>query len=171
MAGLEILDAKYGAVGSTKDKKSVTENVKQKISADKQSVSFVVSTTNLGIQDPAPGNPKEMDIQYALDGIQYNEKIRDGNTFAAKLKEPAPRSPAGYLLMLYGAIFKNVVSSAALCINVAGIVMAYNLGWYFGFGVLWAIIAVIFPFAAFWLIPFIVIIARAAGGVDFVTLY
>jgi len=171
MAGLEILDAKYGAVGSTKDKISVTENVKQKISTDKQGISFTVSTTNLSVKDPSPGSPKELVINYALNGVEHTETIRDGNTFAAKLPELVPTTPTGYMLMLYGSIFKNIVSATALFINVAGITMAYNLGWYYGYGIMWVLMSIIFPFAPFWLIPTIIIVARAFQGADFISPY
>ena len=168
MAGLEILDARYGAVGSNADMKDVTEKVKNKISSDKQTISFVVSSTNLGIEDPSVGNPKEMKVKYAMNGDQRSEVIRDGNTFALKLPQTGPTTPIGYAMTFYGIIFKNVLTAVMIFLNVFGIAMAYNLGWYFGVGIVWALISIIFPYASFWMIPVIVILARAFSGIDFI---
>ena len=168
MAGLEILDARYGAVGADKDKTDVTKNVNSKISADKQSITFIVSSTNLAIVDPAVGSPKEMKIRYAINGAERSETILDGNTFAAQVPQKAPTTLSGVTALLYLAIWQNMISAVSLFIMVFGGSVAYSLGWYFGNGILWGIVSVLFPYASFWLIPVIVILARAFSPVNFI---
>ena len=168
MAGLEILDVRYGAVGTKKDKKDVTANVKNKISADKLTLSFVVSPTNLSVVDPSPGQQKEMEIRYAMNGKEYNELKKDGETFMAQVPQPAPKTLSGFTASLYIAIWQNMLSAVSLFIMVFGGSVGYSLGWYFGNGILWVIVSVLFPYASFWLIPFFVILARAFSPVDFI---
>jgi hypothetical protein len=168
MAGLEILDARYGAVGSDKDKKDVTSNVRAKISSDKQSVSFTVSFTNLAITDPAVGNPKEMKVRYAINGAERSETILDGNTFAVQVPQEPPKTLSGLTALLYLAIWQNMLSAVSLFIMVFGGSVAYSLGWYFGNGIVWGIVSILFPYASFWLIPVFVILARAFSPVNFI---
>ena len=168
MAGLEILDARYGAVGSDKDKKDVTNTVKSKISADKLTLSILVSPTNLSIPDPSPGSQKEMNIRYAINGTEYSEIKKDGDTFMAQVPQPAPKTLSGFTALLYLAIWQNMLSAVSLFIMVFGGSVAYSLGWYFGNGIVWVIVSVLFPYASFWLIPFIVIFARAFSPVNFI---
>jgi hypothetical protein len=61
-----------------------------------------------------------------------------------------------------------MLSAVSLFIMVFGGSVGYSLGWYFGNGILWVIVSVLFPYASFWLIPFFVILARAFSPVDFI---
>jgi len=166
---LEILSAKYGAVGSEKDMKDVLPQVIQKISADKISISFIVSSTELGLaEDPAPGSPKELVVKYALNGKENTEHVKDGNTFAAKVAEEPKLTYTGFTVSLYASIWQNLAGSIVLFFQVFSVGLAYGLGSYFGNGIVWAIVSVLFPYAAFWLIAAIVIIKRALSSADFI---
>lgn len=165
---LEILSAKYGRVGSEKDMVDVIEKVTQKISADKVSISFNVSSTDLGIPDPSPGNPKELIVKYALDGQENTEHIKDGNTFAAQKKEDPPLTYSGFVASLYAAIWWSLAGAVVLFIQVFSVGLAFGLGFYFGNSFVWALVSILFPYASFWLIAAIVMIRRALSQVDFI---
>ena len=168
---IEILSAFYGADGNDKDLKDVTENVKQKLSSDRQSISFNVSSSQLGVEDPSPGNPKVLVVRYSIDGAETMDRIKDGASFNAKVPEPAPYTSAGFLVSFYAALWKNIAGATAMFVNVLGAAFAYELGRYFGNGIAWVLLHLLFPYAAFWMIPVIVILARALSSTDFVTPY
>jgi len=166
---LEILSAKYGAVGSERDMKDVLPKVIEKISSDKMAISFLVSFTELGLaDDPAPGSPKELVVKYALNGQENTEHVKDGNTFSAKVAEPAQLTYAGFIASLYSSIWSNIAGAVVLFLQVFSVGLAYSLGSYFGNGIVWAIVSVLFPYASFWLIAAIVIIRRALSSADFI---
>ena len=166
---LEILSAKYGAVGSDKDMKDVLQKVIEKISADKVAISFLVSSTELGLaDDPAPGSQKELVVKYALNGQENTEHVKDGSTFSAKVPETPKLTYAGFIASLYGSIWSNMAGAVILFIQVFSVGLAYGLGTYFGNGIVWAIVSVLFPYASFWIIAASVMVRRAISSADFI---
>jgi hypothetical protein len=166
---LEIISASYGADGNDKDLKDVTDNVKKKLSSDRQSISFNVSSSQLGVEDPAPGNPKVLVVKYSLNGVETMDRIKDGDSLNAKVPEPSQYTSAGFLAAFYAALWKNLAGATAMFVNVLGAAFAYELGRYFGNGIVWVLMHLLFPYAAFWMIPIIVVLGRAISGTDFVT--
>jgi hypothetical protein len=166
---IQILSAFYGADGNDKDLKDVTDKVKKKISTDKQSISFNVSSSQIGVEDPAPGNPKVLVVKYTINGIETSDRIKDGDSFNAKVPEPAPYTSVGFLTAFYAALWKNLAGATAMFLNVLGASFAYELGRYFGNGIAWVLVHFLFPYAAYWMIPIIVVLGRAISGTDFVT--
>ena len=165
---LEVLDARYGGDGSEKDLIDVTDLVKKKISSDRMSISFVVSPNNIGIADPAPGQKKVLIVRYALNSQENSERVRDGDTFAVSVPQPKKKTPSQHLSTFYAALWLNFAGALTWFLQVAGFAFAWELGKYFGNSYLWIIVNILFPYASYWLIPVIIIIARAIGGVDFI---
>jgi hypothetical protein len=166
---IEILSASYGADGNDKDLKDVTDKVKKKLSSDRQSISFNVSSSQIGVEDPAPGNPKVLVVKYSINGVETLDRIKDGDSLNAKVPEPAPYTSVGFLAAFYAALWKNLAGATAMFLNVLGASFAYELGRYFGMGIAWVLLHLLFPYAAYWMIPVIVILARAISGTDFVS--
>ncbi len=164
----EILDARYGADGSEKDLIDVTDLVKKKISSDRTSISMVVSPNNIGIADPSPGQKKVMVVRYAVNSQEQSERVRDGDTFAVSVPQPTKKTPSQHLSTFYAALWLNFAGALTWFLQVMGFAFAWELGKYFGNSYLWIIVNILFPYASYWLIPAIVIVARAIGGVDFI---
>ena len=162
----EILDARYGPDGSDKDLKDVTDLVKQKVSSDRQSISFTVSPSNIGISDPAPGNKKVLLVRYSLNSQEHSDRVKDGDTFAVSVPKEAPKTPSQYISSFYGALWSNFAGALSWFITAAGFAFAWELGRYFGNSYVWIIIAIIVPNASYWLIPVVVLLTRAVGGED-----
>ncbi len=165
---LEVLDVRYGADGSDKDLLDVTDLVRKKISTDRKTLTFVVSPSNIGVADPAAGQKKIMLIKYKLSGQEHSERVRDGDTFAVTVPEPTKKTPSQYLAVFYSALWSNFAGALTWFLQVMGFAFGWQLGKYFGNSYVWTILNILFPYASFWLIPAIVIIARAIGGADFI---
>ena len=164
----EIISAFYGPVGSTKDKVNVAENVRQRISSDKKGISMIVSPSSIGVKDPLPGNPKELDVRYSINGEQRSETLRDGSTFNAKVPEGGPKSATGQAISLYGIMWSQAVSALFVFLAVFSIGLAFNLGWYVLNPIIWVVIAIVVPYASFWAIPVVLILMRIFSSQDFI---
>jgi hypothetical protein len=164
----EIISAFYGPIGSTKDKLDVSEKVRARISTDKKAISLIVSPSSIGVEDKSPGNPKELEVRYSMNGEQRSEKIRDGSTFSAKVPEPTPQTATGQALSLYGTIWSQALSALFVFLAVFSIGLAFNLGFYVLNPILWVVIAIIVPYASFWAIPVILILMRIFTSQDFI---
>ena len=70
--------------------------------------------------------------------------------------------------MFYAALWSNFAGALTWFLQVMGFAFGWQLGKYFGNSYVWTILNILFPYASFWLIPAIVIIARAIGGADFI---
>lgn len=165
---LEVLDARYGANGSDKDMKDVTSQVRNKISSDKSSIAFTVSPTNIGLPDPAPGNPKVLNVRYSINGQETSEAILDGNTFAVSVPSAPWTGPFDILLTIQGLIWKNATSGILTFLYVASIALGYELGFLIGGSLLWAIISVLFPYGSYYITASGIILLRALLGVNFI---
>ena len=165
---LEIIEAKYGAVGVDKDKVDVTDNLKRIRSPDKQSISVVVGPTGIGVKDPSEGNPKELKVKYTINADESSETIKDGFTFAAAVPQKVPKSYAAFTTELYAAIWSNMAGAVMLFISVLSVGLAFGLGVYVGNPVVWLIVAILFPYGSYWLILFIIVIMRVLSPEDFI---
>jgi hypothetical protein len=82
--GLTINSATYGAGSSTVD---VTSSVSQKV---KDGVlNFTVSTSTFGIDDPAPGQLKTLDLSYTVNGGNSNSISKKENDLVSVRAPPA----------------------------------------------------------------------------------
>ena len=163
---LEITSARYGAVGVEKDKKDITANVKRLVSSDKRSISVVVGPSALQVDDPSPGNPKELSVHYSVDGDEHTDTIRDGFTFSAAVPEKLPQSWASFTAGLYGAVWKNMWGAFVLFAAIFSIGLAFGLGSYLGNPIVWLLVALLFPYASFWLILGVVVLIRVMSPTD-----
>lgn len=165
---LDILDAKYGALGVDKDKVDVTANVKRIVSSDKQSISVVVGPTGLSVKDPSAGNPKELVVKYNINGDEHTDTVRDGFTFAAAVPQKVPQTYAQFTAGLYGSLWSNMAGAVVLFISVFSVGLAFGLGSYVGNPFVWLIVAILFPYGSFWLILAIIVIMRVLSPQDFI---
>lgn len=83
--GLKISQAKYGYVGNWTD---VTEAVQAQVSNG--AINMKVGFKAVGIPDPNPSKPKELQVQYTLNGGKNASSYKDGDTF--KLSAPTTAS-------------------------------------------------------------------------------
>lgn len=164
----EIISAFYGPVGSTKDKVNVTEKVRERISSDKKGISMIVSPSSIGVEDKTPATPKELDVRYSINGEQRSETLRDGSTLNAKVPEAAPTSTTGKAASLYGTLWSQFISALFIFLAVFSIGLAFNLGSYLWNPIVWTVIALVVPYASFWIIPVILIIIRIFSSQDFI---
>lgn len=164
----EVISAFYGPVGSTKGKIDVTEKVRQRISADKKGISMLVSSSSIGVEDKSPGDPKELDVRYSINGEERSETLRDGSTFNAKVPEAAPQSTTGQAVSLYGTIWSQAISALFVFLAVFSIGLAFNLGSYVLNPIVWVVVAIVLPYASFWAIPVVLILMRIFSSQDFV---
>jgi hypothetical protein len=165
---LDIIDAKYGALGVDKDKVDVTDNVKRIVSSDKQSISVVVGPTGLGVKDPSAGNPKELVVKYNMNGDEHTETVKDGFTFAAAVPQKVPQTYAQFTAGVYSSFWSNMAGAVVLFISVFSVGLAFGLGSYVGNPFVWLIVAILFPYGSFWLILAIIVIMRALSAQDFI---
>lgn len=164
----EILSAFYGPVGSTKGKVNVTEQVRQRISSDKKGISMLVSPSSIGVKDASPGTPKELDVRYSINGEERSETLRDGSTLTAKVPEAPPQSATGEAFSLYGTIWSQAFSALFVFLAVFSIGLAFNLGSYVLNPIVWVVVALVVPYASFWVIPVVLIIMRIFSSQDFI---
>jgi len=165
---LDIISAKYGAVGVEKDKVDVTDNLQRVRSPDKQSISVVVGPTGMGVKDPSAGNPKELTVKYNINGNESSETIKDGFTFAAAVPQKVPQSYAAFTASLYSSIWSNMAGAIVLFLSVFSVGLAFGLGVYVGNPIVWLIVAILFPYGSFWLILGIVVIMRMFSSEDII---
>mgnify|MGYP006898275000 CR=1 FL=1 len=165
---LEVLSAFYGPIGNTKQKTDVTAQVRQRISADKQGISLLVSPSGIGVTDKNPGTPKELTVRYSINGQEMTETFRDGNTFSANVPGPAPKSITRQALSLYGMVWSQAFSALFVFLAALSVGMAFNLGSYVLNPIVWVVVAIILPYGAFWAIPVILILMRIFSSQDFI---
>jgi hypothetical protein len=88
-SGLSITKALYGTGSNTVD---VTSTVTSKIKDGL--LSFTVSPTSLNVDDPSPGQPKQLDVTYTINGGASNTKtVKDNDVLL--IDAPPQRSASG----------------------------------------------------------------------------
>lgn len=87
--GLKITKATYGAGSKTKD---VTPVVSKSVKDG--SINLVITPDSLGIQDPAPGELKTLNVSYTInDGSVNTQSVRDNEVFM--VSAPPERNASG----------------------------------------------------------------------------
>ena len=165
---IEILSAFYGPIGNTKQKVDVTAKLRDRISADKRSITLVVGPSGIGIEDKTPGTPKELTVRYTINGQESLETLQDGITFKAKVPDPPPQSTLSLGLALYGIIWTQAAAALFVFLAAVSVGLAFNLGWYVWNPIVWVVIAIFVPYGSFWAIPLLIIIMRILTSQDFI---
>jgi hypothetical protein len=167
---VEVKTAYYGALGSSKDRVDVTAKLKSLLSADRKTLTLLVSAENIGVKDPSPGNPKELIIQYTIDNVETTETIRDGSTLMLKASEPYKQSWGGVAISSVTNVWTNVLIVIAIFLYVMSIMFAYEFGKTLFNPVIWVVAAIVLPYLSFWGIPIILILMRIFSSQDFIVL-
>jgi hypothetical protein len=165
---LEILSAFYGPIGNTKEKADVTDQIRQLVSSDKKSISVLVGSKGIGVEDKSPETPKELTVRYSIDGGEIVETLRDGKMLKATVPEPAPQTATVYALSLYGIMWRQAISALFVFLAAVSIGMAFNLGFYVLNPIVWVVVAIIVPYGSFWIIPIVLILIRIFSSQDFI---
>ena len=162
------MSAYYGPVGNIKDRIDVTQKMNELISADKKTLALIVSPTNLGVTDPSPGNPKQLDIKYTVNNEERKELVRDSSSLLIKAGDITHRTWAGFAAQLFTNLWSKSLIIVSAFLFVLSIAFAAQLGNTILNPILWIVIAVIFPYVSFWGIPIVVILMRIFSSQDFI---
>jgi hypothetical protein len=165
---IKVLTAYYGPVGNIKDRIDVTQKMNELISADKKTLALIVSPTNLGVTDPSPGNPKQLDIKYTVNNEERKELVRDSSSLLIKAGDITHRTWAGFSMQLFTNLWSKSLIVVFTFLFVLSIAFAARLGNIILNPILWIVIAVIFPYVSFWGIPIVVILMRIFSSQDFI---
>jgi len=164
---LIIVNATYGAVGSDKDLKDVTNKIRNLVSKDGSGISLIVSPENIKVKDPAPQSPKHLIVKYKFGekGDVKTDKTLDGVTWAVYVPKLVPTSGAGHTVALYAMLWKNVIAAAGMFAFVLSIAFAYSLGANgYGSWILFVAIAFMLPYMGIGGLVFIVLLHTAITG-------
>jgi len=123
-SGLTILSARYGADSTTVDVKSAVSS-----QTKDGNVSLVVSPSALNVDDPVPGQPKTLTVEYSINnGSSNTTSVKDGDYL--KIDAPPERSASGLQIVKaeYGyqgnfedvtSAIQNYVSNGSISITVS----------------------------------------------------
>jgi hypothetical protein len=167
---IKVVSAYYGPVGNIKDRIDVTQKLNELISADKKTLALIVSPTNLGVTDPSPGNPKQLDIKYTVNNEERKELVRDSSSLLIKAGDITHRTWAGFAMQLFTNLWSKSLIVVSAFLFVLSIAFASQLGNTILNPILWIVIAIIFPYVSFWGIPIVVILMRIFSSQDFIVI-
>lgn len=167
---IEILSARYGLVGSSSDKMDVTEKIKKLLSSDGQTLVLMVSSSSIGVTDPSPSNPKELNVTYSVDGTERSETIPDASTLIIKSQEPAPVNSVWFAISSVGNLWYQALFIVAVFLYIMSVAFAFEFGRTLFNPLLWIVIALLLPYVSFWAIPVIIILLRLFSSQDFILL-
>lgn len=164
---LKIVSAMYGAVGSDRDLKDVTSNIRALVSSDSSGISIIVSPETIKIPDPAPQSQKQLIVKYKFGEKGDPKKIitLDGATLSLYASSLPPTSGVGNTAAFYAMIWKNVMFAAGMFGFVLSIAFAYSLGANgYGSWILFVGIAFMMPYMGLGGIVFVVLLHTAITG-------
>jgi hypothetical protein len=167
---IKVVTAFYGPVGNIKDRIDVTQKMNELISADKKTLALIVSPTNLGVTDPSPGNPKELDIKYTVNNEERKELVRDSSSLLIKAGDITHRTWAGFAVSSFAGAWRGMLIVVCVFLYVMSIAFASQLGRTIFNPILWIVIALMFPYVSFWGIPIVVILMRIFSSQDFIVI-
>jgi hypothetical protein len=167
---IKVVTAYYGPVGNIKDRIDVTQKLNELISADKKTLALIVSPTNLGVTDPSPGNPKELDIKYTVNNEERKELVRDSSSLLIKAGDITHRTWAGFAVSSFAGAWRGMLIVVCVFLYVMSIAFASQLGRTLFNPILWIVIALMFPYVSFWGIPIVVILMRIFSSQDFIVI-
>jgi len=167
---IKVVSAFYGPVGNIKDRIDVTQKMNELISADKKTLALIVSPTNLGVTDPSPGNPKELDIKYTVNNEERKELVRDSSSLLIKAGDITHRTWAGFAASSFAGAWRGMLIVVCVFLYVMSIAFASQLGRTIFNPILWIVVALMFPYVSFWGIPIVVILMRIFSSQDFIVI-
>jgi hypothetical protein len=167
---IKVVSAFYGPVGNIKDRIDVTRKMNELISADKKTLALIVSPTNLGVTDPSPGNPKELDIKYTVNNEERKELVRDSSSLLIKAGDITHRTWAGFAVSSFAGAWRGMLIVVCVFLYVMSIAFASQLGRTIFNPILWIVVALMFPYVSFWGIPIVVILMRIFSSQDFIVI-
>ena len=167
---IKVVTAYYGPVGNIKDRIDVTQKMNELISADKKTLALIVSPTNLGVTDPSPGNPKELDIKYTVNNEERKELVRDSSSLLIKAGDITHRTWAGFAVSSFAGAWRGMLIVVCVFLYVMSIAFASQLGRTIFNPILWIVVALMFPYVSFWGIPIVVILMRIFSSQDFIVI-
>jgi hypothetical protein len=167
---IKVVTAYYGQVGNTKDRIDVTQKLNDMISADKKTLALIVSPTNIGVTDPSPGNPKQLDIKYTVNNEERKELVRDSSSLLIKAGDITHRTWTGFALSSFSGAWRGMLIVACVFLYVMSIAFASQLGRTIFNPILWIVVALMFPYVSFWGIPIVVILMRIFASQDFIVI-
>lgn len=165
---IEILSAYYGQVGSTKDRMDVTSQLKGLLSSDKQTLSLIVSPVNIGVKDPAPGNPKQLDIQYTMNNDKKEQSITDGSTLLIQSTAKTPQSWTWSAISSVTNIWYQAMFVVGVFFYVMSIMFSMEFGNTFLNPIVWLLAGILLPYISFWGLPILIIVMRILSPYDFI---
>jgi hypothetical protein len=167
---IKVVTAYYGQVGNTKDRIDVTQKMNELISADKKTLALIVSPANLGVTDPSPGNPKQLDIKYTVNNEERKELVRDSSSLLIKAGDITHRTWTGFALSSFSGAWRGMLIVVCVFLYVMSIAFASQLGRTIFNPILWIVVALMFPYVSFWGIPIVVILMRIFASQDFIVI-
>jgi hypothetical protein len=167
---IKVVSAYYGPVGNIKDRIDVTQKMNELISADKKTLALIVSPTNLGVTDPSPGNPKQLDIKYTVNNEERKELVRDSSSLLIKAGDITHRTWAGFAVSSFAGAWSGMLLVVCVFLYVMSIAFASQLGRTIFNPILWIVVALMFPYVSFWGIPIVVILMRIFSSQDFIVI-
>ena len=167
---IKVVSAYYGPVGNIKDRIDVTQKMNELISADKKTLALIVSPTNLGVTDPSPGNPKQLDIKYTVNNEERKELVRDSSSLLIKAGDITHRTWAGFAVSSFAGAWRGMLIVVCVFLYVMSIAFASQLGRTIFNPILWIVVALMFPYVSFWGIPIVVILMRIFSSQDFIVI-
>jgi hypothetical protein len=123
--GLQITKAMYGYAGNYAD---VTNAVQDQVANG--SISLKVGFKAVGIPDPNPNKPKDLQVEYTINGAKGSQNVADGTTFS--LSAPplvgSQKKPLDQGMELIGGITNAVWLFVKLTLFFSLILLSWTFG-------------------------------------------
>ena len=165
--GLQIIKAEYGYAGNYTD---VTSAIQTHVRNG--SINIKVGPSTAGIPDPNPNKQKNLQVDYSLNGAKNSQSFNDGQTFqlsAPPEEQASNQSPSQHVFSIGWIAYKGISYFIAMFLYTLSIYTCYDLSVPTGFpGLVLGGIGVVFPFIAFWGLPFIMFFRRLIYTTDLV---
>lgn len=149
-SGLQIKKAVYGYRGNYTD---VTNAVQDMVKNG--SINMVVGFKQVGIPDPNPQKPKELEVDYTINGAPSSKIISDGKTFAISAPPVADStSPKDSGIAIVGSIWNAIWLFIKVFLFASLLILSWKVGQQYNQGA--AVMLVIASFVTYGLFPIII---------------
>jgi hypothetical protein len=165
--GLVITKAQYGYTGNFTDVTDVVQN-----QLNNGSIKLKVGFKELGLPDPNPNKQKQLNVEYTINGSPNKKAIKDGDSFiesAPATQAPDNTTPSQHVKKTGSLLFGTLLSAIGYILFFASFFTTIRVSDDI-FGSKWAAIIGLVPGAAYWLLPFIVLVKRLFTTTDSILL-
>lgn len=165
--GIQITKAEYGYAGNFTDVTDVVQN-----HLKDGSIKLKVGFKELGLPDPNPNKKKHLAIEYTINGAQNMKMVNDGDSFienAPATDAPDNTTPTQHVKKTGSLLFGALTSTIGYILFFASFFTTIRVSDDI-FGSKWAAIIGLVPGAAYWLLPFIVLVKRMFTSTDSILL-